>query len=354
MFKKVLLISVLTMSMLITAGPVNANPKEQPVNEQTDVVWVSGNAAALVDHVNNKADIVDLHTNTATTISEDSSRILDLQVMSSPPKIVLLKQGKGTKISKSVFSSDGRLLSKTDIPLKTAGDKVKWVAPTGKTNERIMVQARNNFSLYQYPWAKPSVTYNAKFIDKGYENVSVMDWDFQAYPYLAVKYQAQGIMSTDYLVKLVNLYSRNETVIKDFNTDFSIHSSGNFYAAYTSYTYQPVPGNVSRPSADEAQKVFQLISKSTSKETASVKQVFKEDGDISGWVTEVINGQVFVGDLQGRSWSLFSQGGAALLKNQEWPKNGNTKFLYANIKSKTAYFLDYSSGDISVIASTLK
>ncbi|MFD2881415.1 hypothetical protein ACFTAO_44925 [Paenibacillus rhizoplanae] len=123
----------------------------------------------------------------------------------------------------------------------------------------------DTFSLYQYPWAKPSVTYNAKFVDKGYENVSVMDWDFQGYPYLAVKYQAQGIMSTDFLVKLVNLYSRNETVIKDFNTDFSIQSSGNFYAANTSYTYQPVPGNVSRPSADEAQKVFRLISKSTGK-----------------------------------------------------------------------------------------
>ncbi|WP_339220892.1 hypothetical protein [Paenibacillus sp. FSL H8-0332] len=354
MFKKLLVITALTMGLLISAGPANASPKKQPVNEQTDVVWVSGNTVALVDHVNNKADIVDLHTNTVTTISEDSSRILDLQVMSSPPKIVLLKQGKGTEISKSVFSSNGRLLSKTGIRLKTAGDKVKWVAPTGKINERIMVQAGDTFSLYQYPWAKPSVTYNAKFVDKGYENVSVMDWDFQGYPYLAVKYQAQGIMSTDYLVKLVNLYSRNETVIKDFNTDFSIQSSGNFYAAYTSYTYQPVPGNVSRPSADEAQKVFRLISKSTGKESASVKQIFKEEGVISGWVTEAVNSQVFVGDLQGRSWSLFSQGGAVLLKDQVWPKNGTTKFLYANVKSKTAYFLDYSSGDISVIASTLK
>lgn len=51
---------------------------------------------------------------------------------------------------------------------------------------------------------------------------------------------------------------------------------------------------------------------------------------------------------------LILSGGAELLKNQEWPKNGTTKFLYANVKSKTAYFLDYSSGDISVIASTLK
>ncbi|MFD1903451.1 hypothetical protein ACFSQ7_03805 [Paenibacillus rhizoplanae] len=101
-------------------------------------------------------------------------------------------------------------------------------------------------------------------------------------------------MSTDFLVKLVNLYSRNETVIKDFNTDFSIQSSGNFYAANTSYTYQPVPGNVSRPSADEAQKVFRLISKSTGKESASVKQIFKEEGVISGWVTEAVNSQVFL------------------------------------------------------------
>lgn len=97
MFKKVLVISALTMGLLISAGPANAGPKEQPVNEQTDVVWVSGNAVALVDHVNNKADIVDLHTNTAITISEDSSRILDLQVMSSPRKLCCLNKARALK-----------------------------------------------------------------------------------------------------------------------------------------------------------------------------------------------------------------------------------------------------------------
>lgn len=355
MIKKFLVISAMTLGLLVSADQSYASTTQlQPSNDQTDVLYVSEDEVTLVDHVNNKADIVNLKTNTTINISDDSNTILDLKVMKNPQKIVLLKKGNGTKISKVVFSFNGDLISKTEIALKNAGDKIKWVAPTGKINERIMVQSNNSFSLYQYPWIRPSVSYNAKIVDKGYESVSVMDWEFEGYPNLAIKYHAQGVMSDDYFVKMVNLYTKNETSLKDFNSDFSIKTSGNYLLALSSYTYQAVPGNVIRPSANDYQKVFRLINKSTGKETSSIKEVFKEDGDISGWKTESINGQVFVGDLLEHTWSLFSKDGSLIVKKQDWPKNGGAKFLYYNIKSQTAYFLDYSSGDISIIASAIK
>ncbi|OKP81837.1 hypothetical protein A3844_24955 [Paenibacillus helianthi] len=350
MVKRIFVIFAMTIGLMVSADQSYARPTElPPSNDRTDVVYVSENVVTLVDYINNKADIVDLQTKITTNISDGSNTILDVKVIKNPQKIVLLQKGNGNKISKTVFSFSGNLISKTEIALENAGDKIRWVAPTGTTNERIMVQSNNSFSLYQYPWTKPSVSYNAKIVDVGYESVSVMDWEFEGYPNLAIKYHAQGIMRDDYFVKMVNLYSKNEASLKDFNSDFLIKTSGNYLAALSSYTYQAIPGNVIRPSANDSQKVFRVINKSTTKETASIKEVFKQDGDISGWKTELINGQVFVGDLLEHTWSLFSQEGAILLKKQDWPKNGATKFLYYNLKSQTAYFLDYSSGEISIM-----
>ncbi|MBT2289109.1 hypothetical protein J7E73_08175 [Paenibacillus albidus] len=56
-------------------------------------------------------------------------------------------------------------------------------------------------------------------------------------------------------------------------------------------------GNADRPSASEAQKVFRLINSASGLETSSIKNSFKEEGELSGWQTEFINDQVFVGDL---------------------------------------------------------
>ncbi|HBS43729.1 MAG TPA: hypothetical protein DEA91_03275 [Paenibacillus sp.] len=85
----------------------------------------------------------------------------------------------------------------------------------------------------------------------------------------------------------------------------------------------------------------------------SIKQAFKEEGNLSGWKTDFINNQVFVGDVLEQTWSLFSQEGAQILKDQKWPENGKSKFLNYNPTTKTAYFLDYSAGEISIIANPI-
>lgn len=353
--KKLIIIFAIVMGLVVSDDQIYANQTNIiPSIDQTDVVYVSDSVMALVDHINNKVDLVDLITNRVTNISNDTNTILDVSIMKSPQKIILLKKVTEQKISKTVLAYNGNPISKTEIALQNTGGKIKWVAPTGKVNERIMVQSNNSFKLYQYPWIKPSVSYNAKIVDKGYESISVMDWAFEGYPNLAIKYQAQGIMSDDFFVKTVNLYTKNETLFKDFNTDLKLKYTGTNLAIFTSYTYQAVPGNAVRPLTNDSQKIFRLIDNSTGKETFSIKDVFKEEGDLSGWRTELINGQLFVGNLLEHTWSLFSQNGNKILINQDWPENGSTKFLFYNLKTQTAYFLDYSSGGISIITSATK
>ncbi len=342
------------IGMLVFTNQSYANPsKSTPSLDSTDALYVSTDLVAIIDHSTNKADVVNVTTNKVVNLSNDAHTILDLNVMKNPQKIVLLKKSNGNAITKTVFTYAGEQISKTEIPLKGAADKIKWVAPTGKVNERIMVQFGDSFNLYQYPWNMPSVSFNAKINDTGYESVSVQGWDFVGYPYLAIKYQAQGIMSDDFFVRTINLFHHNEKMFKDYNADIKLKFNGANLAVYTSYIYQPAPANAKRPVSDDSQNVFRLMNVATGSTPTSIKQAFKEEGNLSGWKTDFINNQVFVGDVLEQTWSLFSQEGAQILKDQKWPENGKSKFLNYNPTTKTAYFLDYSAGEISIIANPI-
>ncbi|OZQ67330.1 hypothetical protein CA600_09530 [Paenibacillus sp. VTT E-133280] len=342
------------IGMLVFTNQSYANPSTLPPSlDSTDVLSVSGDLVAIIDHSTNKADVVNVTTNKVVNLSNDAHTILDLNMMKNPQKIVLLKKSNGNEITKTVFTYAGEQISKTEIPLKDAADKIKWVAPTGKVNERIMVQFGDSFNLYQYPWTKPSVSFNAKINDNGYESVNVQGWDFVGYPYLAIKYQAQGIMSDDFFVRTINLFHHNEKMFKDFNADIKLKFIGPNLAVYTSYIYQPVPANAKRPVSDDPQNVFRLMNVATGSAPTSIKQAFKEEGDLSGWKTDFINNQVFVGDVLEQTWSLFSQEGTQILKEQKWPESGNSKFLSYDSSTKTAYFLKYSGGNIDVISNPI-
>lgn len=323
-----------------------------PSIERTNVFSINGNSVVLVDPNNKQADLINLKTNKILSISNDANPILYLEVIKNPQKIVLLKKVSNNKITKTVFSFTGDVLSKTEIPLSTQttmGHIIVWVAPTASVNERIMVQSDNSFNLYQYPWKNPSVSYNASVVDPSYESVSVEDWAFEGYPNLAIKYRASGIMSDSYFLKTINLYSKKAFLFKDFNTDFRFKYSGGNLAVFTSYQYQDVPAHVVQPKPSESQQFYHLINIASGNKSSVLKGEFKEETDISGWKTEFINNQLFVGDLATHTWSLYAQNGDPILKNQVWPKDGTTKFLNYSSNLQTAYFLYYVSGKAVII-----
>ncbi|AHV95497.1 hypothetical protein PSAB_02805 [Paenibacillus sabinae T27] len=321
----------------------------------TDILSAGDHAAVLVDRTAGKVLLADLQANKFTSLSDDASPVLDVEVVKQPEKIVLLKKTNRNTISKTVFSYKGAILSKTTIPLNLKdGDKIKWVAPAGKANERIMLQRLNDFNLYQYPWKKPSVSYDAKVVDNGWESVSVLDWDFQGYPYLAIKYMASGIMNQVYFAKAVNLYTKKEALFKDFNTNFNLEIGGGNALLFTSNVYesvyQPFPPNVLRPKSTEIQPYYQIINADKGIKSKVLEGVFADKGDHSGWQTELINNQLFVGDLAEHTWSLYSANGSEIVTNQAWPGNSESKFAGYNAAAGIGYFLEYHSGKASITA----
>ncbi|AIQ11131.1 hypothetical protein [Paenibacillus durus] len=78
--------------------------------------------------------------------------------------------------------------------------------------------------------------------------------------------------------------------------------------------------------------------------------VFADKGDHSGWRTDLINNQLFVGDLAEHTWSLYSANGAAIVTKQAWPGNSDSKFAGYNAAAGISYFLEYHSGKASIAA----
>ncbi|SEO74868.1 hypothetical protein SAMN04487895_11143 [Paenibacillus sophorae] len=343
------------IAAVLFSNSAYADESLPPRIETTDILSAGDHAAVLVDRTAGKVLLADLQGNKFTSLSDDASPVLDVEVAKQPEKIVLLKKTNRNTISKTVFSYQGAVLSKSVIPLSLKdGDKIKWVAPAGKANERIMVQRLDAFNLYQYPWKKPSVSYDAKVVDNNWEYVSVLDWDFKGYPYLAIKYMATGIMNQVYFAKTVNLYTKKETLFKDFNTDFNIEISEKNALLFSSNVYdsvyQPFPPNVLRPKSTEIQPYYQIINVDKGIKSKVLEGIFADKGDHSGWQTELINNQLFVGDLAKHTWSLYSANGAAIVTNQAWPGNSDSKFAGYSAALRTSYFLEYRSGKASIIA----
>ncbi|MNM06186.1 hypothetical protein D3C81_161960 [compost metagenome] len=325
----------------------------------TDIYTVSGNAALLVDHAADTVMLAELQTGRFTKIPVSAASVLDVKVLRQPDKIILLHKSDINQLTKTVLSYQGQVLSRNGIPLKLAeGDHVKWTAPAGKAKERIMVQNGNIFRLYQSPWRQPSVTYDAKLSDERFEYVSVLDWDFQGYPYLAVKYMAQGIMSEYYWVKTVNLYTKKETLFDDFITDVGVSLKGAKAEVYTSNVYDsvysPVPANLVRPKPSDIQPYYQLIDIDRGTKANVLEGVFAANDDGGGWKTVLANGRLFVGDLTQRSWSLYGEDGAVIVRNQSWPGEGAARFAGYDPERKTAYFVEYAAGKPSIVAISVK
>ncbi len=342
------------LAAVLFSNSAYADQSFPPSLNSTEILSAGDHSAVLVDRTAGKVGLADLRANKFTVLSDDASPVLDVEVVKQPAKIVLLKKTSRNTISKTVFSYQGAVLSKTEIPLSLMiGDKIKWVAPAGKANERIMLQRLNAFNLYQYPWKKPSVSYDAKVVDNLWEFVSVLDWDFEGYPYLAIKYMASGIMNEVYFAKTVNLYTKKEALFKDFNTDFKFESSGRNTLLFTSNVYdvyEPFPPNVLRPKSTEIQPYYQIINVDKGIKSKVLEGVFADKGDHSGWRTELINNQLFVGDSAEHTWSLYSANGAAIVTNQAWPGNSESKFAGYSAAAGISYFLEYRSGKALIAA----
>ncbi|WP_187355183.1 hypothetical protein ['Paenibacillus yunnanensis' Narsing Rao et al. 2020] len=276
---------------------------------------------------------------------------LDVQTLTNPGKVILLTAGTGNTLEKHVYNADGQELGTTRYPIHApTGGKVKWAAPAAKVNERIMVQEGNQFTLYSNT-GKPVVKYDAEIKPKSsYEFVNIVDWDFSAYPYLAIKYEGQRIMAEDFFVHIVNLYSKSVTKapMLEIDQQLQINSLGQLHV-WNSYSYEEImPPNATQPDPGAAQSFYSLFSLSTGKKLADHQRVFtRVDGgaELGGWNTQLAGDTVFVQDLATEQWSLFPANGQKAIAADLTGVAKGARFLGFDRTTGTVYFLTQAEGE---------
>jgi hypothetical protein len=358
-FTNYILAFALIVSIFIIPGGMSAadsNGLSKGMLEGKNNVYKLNDNLILIK-LYNELSLIDLTKGKAIKKIKIDENILDIHVMTNPNKIIILAQTSSKKIQKRVFNDTGVELSKLEYPLNISNEtKVKYVSPANGINERLMIQEGHNFALYQTPWKKPVVVFDAKIKDLVHEYINVNDWDYRSYPYLAIKYAGERIMATDYYVRIVNLYTKKTTDLNTMNTDFDMKiNAQNSLELSTSYNYEElVPPNAPHPNPTEEQKFHILFSLAAGKETQVNKLLFKQRYDhISGWETEVVGGTVFVQDLETNLWSLYQSNGSAIASNQSGLGLGS-KFLNYNSQSHTAYFLVVDKGTLLPVIKSLQ
>nr|WP_145163755.1 hypothetical protein [Paenibacillus terrae] len=306
------------------------------------------NASKSVIEGNAKAQLLDISQGKLTKALSPNQKILDTHVMSNPTKMVILTTGSHNRIEKHVYNVDGVEISKSDYKITVPDQgKVKWVAPAKGVNERVMVQNGDQFTLYTTS-GNPIVKYNTQLEDSTYEHVNIVDWDFSAYPYIAIKYAGQRTMAEDYFVRIVNMFSKASSKVPGLNIDkqLRIDKQGQLNI-WNSYTYDEItPANVAHPDPTQKQTFHALYSMSTGKALTEHQLLFKPTPgqEASGWITQVVGDTVFVQDLSTGLWSLYPTRKSDAIASEQTGLEKNPTFVGYNSQSKSAYFLETING----------
>ncbi|MDO3412568.1 hypothetical protein QWJ34_22575 [Saccharibacillus sp. CPCC 101409] len=300
-----------------------------------------GNSKSLLQE-KERAKMVDLNSGTLQTLIKDR-KVLDAHVLSNPSKIVLLTEGTSHRIEKHVYDQNGKQLSRTiyKVSLPDQGE-ARWAAPSGKVKERIMTRHANRFTLYEAA-GKAVSSYSVPAKSKLYEHIGIDDWDFSAYPYLAVEQVGQRTMAEDYNVQIINLYNKSVTELKTLpiNKKLDIDSRGHLNV-WSSYRYEEViPANAAHADPAEKQSFHTLYSISTGKALNNHKLVFPAGtaGRTGGWETQVVGDTVYVRDLSTGKWSLYPSNRSTPIVSDRTDATQDARFVGYVSESKTVYFL---------------
>lgn len=353
-FPKAIAAVLLVCASALSASHANAaeaSPSSSPnvwLSADTALPVGSGNvllraygAAAFLNTDNGKLDVL-----------PSGQKVLDAQMLSNPTKLVLLTASESGAIEKQIYDSDGKILRTTKYPVKLPEQgEARWVAPTGKSSERLMIRSENRFTLYDAA-GHSVLRYDATIRPNArYEYVSVDDWDFSAYPYLAVEYQGGRIMASDFFVRVINLYDKSVRELPSLEIDKQLQfDERNRLQVWTSFAYDGIrPANATSPDPAQQQSFHTVYNPASGKVSVDHALLFdlQEGLQPSGWETQTAGDYVFVRDRTAGSWNLYAADVSKPIASAQAGLDANTRFVRYDPASRIAYFLVENALDTS-------
>ncbi len=320
---------------------------------------LNGNQVLLLNrNVDESSTVQVLDTALHTVLWSRTLKIYDLAVVSISQKIVLLTEEKKA-IKKLVIGYDGKELSSDNyhyaLKLPNTNDNksfyIRWSAPNGNVSERIAIVSGEQFQLFQSPWKTNTVNYNLKLSPSDtYEDIHLADVKYPGYPYVVAEYHASGIGTTAYVLRVINLYTKQEYSIPfgskqrlgGHNIQYQI--SGKELLVGTSHE-ERMGASITNPEAP--QPTFYRYQLTTGKLIKSLTANFVPDQDVYGWKTQLLGNTLFVQDLNNNSWSLYDTTGTQVVLPTGEQRASPLILLEVNYKLRSVTFLSAKGNDQS-------
>lgn len=258
------------------------------------VTPLTGNRVLLMNrNVDNRSTVQVLDTALNAVVWSKTLKVYDLTVVTVSKKIVLLTEDKNA-IKKIALDYDGKELSSDNfhnalkIPKTTEEGSfyARWSAPSTGVPERIAIVNNGQFQLFQSPWKSSKVSYGLEMNPNNtYEDIRLIDVKYPGYPYVIAEYQGSGIGSTTYVLRVINLYNKQEYSLPFGSTqrlgghDIVYQSDGKNLLVSTSHE-ERVGATFKNPEAP--QPVFYSYQLTTGKLVHSLNANFVPDQDVYG------------------------------------------------------------------------
>lgn len=206
-----------------------------------------------------------------------------------------------------------------------------------------MIRSENRFTLYDAV-GHPVLRYDAAIRPNGmYEFINAVDWDFSAYPYLAIEYRGDRTVASDFFVRVINLYDKSVRELPSLEIDKQLQfDERNRLQVWTSFGYEGIrPANATSPDPAQQQSFHTVYNPGSGKVSVDHTLLFdlQEGLQPSGWETQTAGRYVFVRDLTAGRWNLYAADAAQPIVSAQKGLEANARFVRYDPASKTAYFL---------------
>ncbi len=228
--------------------------------------------------------------------TKSCSKLYDVDVLSSPEKIIVIAKDKNNKLQKIVLSKERTTLSITvfnSAPITKSitsnGELIHWYAPEGSNKERLSVYSNNVLAVYQAPWNNPVFKMNLGGMSSSrYEDIMLKDIKLNG-PYAVVKFTGSSLMQSQDFFRVINTSNKKTyTIVADWSTHSDSSFAGNELVINSSFNVgNPLGVNVGQPYS-----LSGMYNLSTGKKTAGISETFTDRE--MGWKSERIGNHILI------------------------------------------------------------
>lgn len=335
----ILMIFLFMVSTNVFAEPVQQSFSDGILTSDSQLFALSDQNKVICSKIDNSISVFNLSSGKVAW-TKRYSKLYDVNVVSSPEKIIVIAKDKNNKLQKIVLSKAGTTLSTTAFnstpitkSITSNEELINWYAPEGSNKERLSVYSNNVPAVYQAPWNNPVFKMNLGGMSSSkYEDITLKDIKLSG-PYAVVKFTGSSLMQSQDFFRVINIPNKKTyTIASDWNTRSDSSFAYNELVINSSFNVgNPLGVNVGQPYS-----LSGMYNLSTGKKTAGISETFTDRE--MGWKSERIGNHILIYLPEKKKIEIYDVSGQKVAAASYTPIN-----LF-----NTYQGLDYSKGELTL------